>query len=90
VAGAEGLDFRPGSSQLTGNGNLAGLPGDGVEVEQRGAAGAARPLGQVDLPDVTDPAFVQAAARQARIVAANPGEVCDQAFIDAVSLDRGP
>jgi hypothetical protein len=43
-----------------------------------------RPV-QIWVPDVRTPAFIAAARKQSRAVAASAGERADQAFIDAVS-----
>jgi antidote-toxin recognition MazE-like antitoxin len=43
-----------------------------------------RPI-QIWVPDVRSPRFVREARRQSRLVAANPFEAQEQAFIDAIS-----
>ena len=43
---------------------------------------------QIWVPDVRSRSFILAARRQSRLVAASPLEADDQAFIDAISVDR--
>jgi hypothetical protein len=43
-----------------------------------------RPI-QIWVPDVRSRAFVREARRQSRLVASNPVETDDQAFVDAIS-----
>jgi Protein of unknown function (DUF3018) len=45
-----------------------------------------RPI-QLWVPDTRSPAFAKEARRQSRLVALNPGEPEDQAFIDAISIE---
>jgi hypothetical protein len=42
---------------------------------------------QIWVPDVRSRAFILAARKQSRMVAASPFEAEDQAFIDAISAD---
>lgn len=43
-----------------------------------------RPI-QFWVPDVRSPQFIKEARRQSRLIAANPTEADDQAFIDSIS-----
>lgn len=47
-----------------------------------------RPV-QIWVPDVHAPEFVAEAHRQSAAIAASEGEAEDQAFVDAISWDRG-